>query len=56
MGQMGIKLQLADVIYPCSEGWWGPQLASSVRYAMLKELLRLVTGGIVRVSVSFRGK
>ena len=32
MGQMGINLQLADVIYPCSEGWESPELASGLHY------------------------
>ena len=33
IGQMGINLQLLDVTYPCSEGWEGPELASSAHYA-----------------------
>jgi hypothetical protein len=33
MGRVGINLHLADVICLCSEGWEGPELASSLHYA-----------------------
>ena len=39
VGQMGINLQLVDVIYTCSEGWEGPELASSLHYACKRRLL-----------------
>ena len=42
MGEAGINLQLVDVIYPCSDGWEGPEPPSSNYYAMGKALLRPV--------------
>ena len=32
MDQTGINPRPVDVTYPCSEGWEGPELASSVNY------------------------
>ena len=55
MGQMGINPQLVDVMCPCREGWEGPERASSLHYAE-KGHADAFTGGIVTLSVSFRGK
>ena len=52
MGQMGIHVQRLDVIYPCCEGWEGPELASSHHYACLQVLARPP----LLEELSFRGK
>ena len=53
MGQMGINLQLVDVIYPCGESWEDPELASIPHEACYKGCSDPFTGGIVCLRVFF---
>ena len=56
MGKMGINLQLVDVIYPVSEGWEGPELASSPHCVLARTAQTRLLEELHIISVSFRGK
>ena len=56
MSQMGINLQLVDVIYPCGEGWDGAELASSPHYACCEGAWVPLLEELRVLSVPFRGK